>query len=203
MVVVWENFTVDATNAILKVSCTGEGNGNPLQYSCLENPVDGGAWWAAVHRVTQSRTQLKRISMHAWVHWRRKWQPTLVFLPGESQGQRSLGGLPSMGLHRVGHDWSDLAAGAAAAFPGCRVNISQWKKWLKCIFCSGQGTHFAGQVIQTVVKTSWASWRLSLFTNVLYCQTKTTEQRNWYMRLNRLLNIIQFSWLFVWHITGF
>ena len=43
----------------------GEGNGNPLQYSCLENPVDRGAWWAAVHRVAQSRTRLKRPSTHA------------------------------------------------------------------------------------------------------------------------------------------
>ena len=43
----------------------GEGNGNPHQYSCLENPVDGGAWWAAVHRVAQSRTRLKRLSMHS------------------------------------------------------------------------------------------------------------------------------------------
>ena len=44
----------------------GEGNGNPLQYSCLENPVDRGATlWAAVHRVAQSRTRLKRLSMHA------------------------------------------------------------------------------------------------------------------------------------------
>ena len=43
----------------------GEGNDNPLQYSCLQNPVDGGAWWAAVHRVAQSRTQLKRLSRHA------------------------------------------------------------------------------------------------------------------------------------------
>ena len=40
----------------------GEGNGNPLQYSCLENPRDGGAWWAAVSGVTQSRTRLKRLS---------------------------------------------------------------------------------------------------------------------------------------------
>ena len=44
------------------VSCTGEGNGNPLQCSCLENPSDGGAWWAAVYGVTQSRTRLKRLS---------------------------------------------------------------------------------------------------------------------------------------------
>ena len=44
------------------LSCTGEGNGNPLQCSCLENPRDGGAWWAAVYGVAQSRTQLKRLS---------------------------------------------------------------------------------------------------------------------------------------------
>ena len=46
----------------------GEGNGNPLQYSCLENPVDRGAWWAAVHRAAQSRTRLKQLSMHACMH---------------------------------------------------------------------------------------------------------------------------------------
>ena len=44
----------------------GEGNGNPLQYSCLENPMDGGAWWASVHGVAQSWTQLKQFSMHAY-----------------------------------------------------------------------------------------------------------------------------------------
>ena len=70
----------------------GEGHGNPLQYSCLENPMDRGAWWAVVQGVTQSRTRLKRLSMHACRHWRRKWHPTPVFVPGESQGQRSLVG---------------------------------------------------------------------------------------------------------------
>ena len=44
------------------LSCTGEGNGNPLQCSCLENPRDGEAWWAAVYGVAQSRTRLKRLS---------------------------------------------------------------------------------------------------------------------------------------------
>ena len=44
------------------LSCIGEGNGNPLQCSCLENPRDGGAWWAAVSGVAQSQTQLKRLS---------------------------------------------------------------------------------------------------------------------------------------------
>ena len=44
------------------LSCIGEGNGNPLQCSCLENPRDGGAWWAAVYGVAQSRTRLKRLN---------------------------------------------------------------------------------------------------------------------------------------------
>ena len=93
----------------------GEGNRSPLQCSCLENSVDRGAWWAAAHGVAQSRTRLKWLSMHACMHWRRQWHPTLVLLPGESQGRGSLVGcLPSMGSHRVGHDWSDLAAAAVS-----------------------------------------------------------------------------------------
>ena len=46
----------------------GGEHGNPLQYFCLENPMDRGAWWAAVHRVTKNWTQLKRLSMHANIH---------------------------------------------------------------------------------------------------------------------------------------
>ena len=68
----------------------GEGSGTLLQYSCLENPMDGGAWWAAVHGVTKSWTQLTSLSLFTFMHWRRKWQPTPVFLPGESQGRGSL-----------------------------------------------------------------------------------------------------------------
>ena len=44
---------------------TGEGNGNPLQYSCLENPMDKGAWWATVHSVGKSQTPLKQLNIHA------------------------------------------------------------------------------------------------------------------------------------------
>ena len=62
----------------------------PLQYSSLENPMDGGAWWAAVHGVTKSWTRLSDFTLlFTFMHWRRKWQPTPVFLPGESQGQRA------------------------------------------------------------------------------------------------------------------
>ena len=60
----WGRKELDTTERLLyfSLSCIGEGNGNPLQCSCLENPSDGGAWWAAVYGVTQSWTRLKRLS---------------------------------------------------------------------------------------------------------------------------------------------
>ena len=82
-----------------------EGSGIPPQYPCLENPIEGGAWWATVHGVAKSRTQLsdftftfhfdaleKEMATHSSVlAWR---------IPGTGEP----GGLPSMGLHRVGHE---------------------------------------------------------------------------------------------------
>ena len=88
----WEALLDSASRVrykLLVAAVTGEGNGTPLQYSCLENPMDRGAWWAAVHGVAKSRT---RLSDFTFMHWRRKWQPTPVVLPGESQGQGSLVG---------------------------------------------------------------------------------------------------------------
>ena len=68
-----------------------EGNGTLLQYFCLENPMDGGAWWAAVHGVARiGHDWATSLSLFTFMHWRRKWQPTPVFLPGESQGRESL-----------------------------------------------------------------------------------------------------------------
>ena len=58
----WESDTTERFHFQFSLSCIGEGNGNPLQCSCLENPRDGGAWWAAVYGVAQSRTRLKRLS---------------------------------------------------------------------------------------------------------------------------------------------
>ena len=57
-----ESDTTDRLHFCFSLSCIGEGNGNPLQCSCLENPRDGGAWWAATYGVAQSRTQLKRLN---------------------------------------------------------------------------------------------------------------------------------------------
>ena len=71
----------------------GEGNGTPLQHSCLENPMDGGA--GRLQSMGSLRVQhdwATSLSLFTFMHWRRKWQPTPVFLPGESQGWGSLVG---------------------------------------------------------------------------------------------------------------
>ena len=69
-----------------------EGNGSPLQYSCLENPMGGEAWWAAVHGVARRRTQLSDFIF------------TFHFHTLEKEMAGEPGGLPSMGSHIVGHD---------------------------------------------------------------------------------------------------
>ena len=101
----------------------GKGNGNPHQYSCLENPTDRGAWWATVRGMQEldMSEQLTHTVIHSglpwWLSgresicnagdmgsipgpgdpWRKKWQPTPVFLPGKSHGQRSLVGYTPQG----------------------------------------------------------------------------------------------------------
>ena len=93
----------------------GEGNGTPLQYSCLENPMDGGAWWAAVHGVAKSRARLSDFTFTFHFHALEKEVAThSSILAWTIPGTGEPDGLPTMGSRRVGHDWSDLAAAAAA-----------------------------------------------------------------------------------------
>ena len=107
------------------LSCIGEGNGNPLQCSCLENPRDRGAWWASVYGVAQSRTRLKRLSSSKkqmvvnlptmWETWVRSLGREHPLEEGTATHSSTLdwripwteepGRLQSVGSQRAGHDW--------------------------------------------------------------------------------------------------
>ena len=86
------------------MSCR-EGDDTPLQYSCLENPMDGGAWWAAVHGVMKSQTRLSNFTFTFHFHALQKEMAThSSVLAWRNPEMAEPGGLPFMGSHRVGHD---------------------------------------------------------------------------------------------------
>ena len=87
------------------VSGIGEGTGTPLQHSCLENPMDEGAWWATVHGVAKSQTRLSDFTFTFHFHALEKEMAThSSALAWRIPGTGEPGGLPSMGSRRVGHD---------------------------------------------------------------------------------------------------
>ena len=105
------------------------GNGTPLQYFCLKNPMDGGAWKAAVHRVAESRTRLSDFTFTFHFHALEKERAThSSVLAWRIPGTGEPGGLSSLGSHRVGHDWSDLAIAIAKNMP--RSRTAMWEKIL-------------------------------------------------------------------------
>ena len=132
-----------------------EGNGTPLQYSCLENPMDRGAWWAAVHGVARSRTRLRDFTFTFHFHALEKKMAThsSVFawrIPGTGEP----GGLSSMGSHRVGHNWSDLAAA---------VSMRPWRrKWQPTpVFLPGEShgqRSLVGTVHGVTKNRTWLKW---------------------------------------------
>ena len=101
------HFTVCKISMTLTTLGTyiGEGNGTPLQYSCLENPMSGGAWKAAVHGVAEGRTRLSNFTFTFHFHaWEKEMATHSSVLAWRIPGTGKPGGLPSMGSHRVGHD---------------------------------------------------------------------------------------------------
>ena len=98
-------LVLQKSSKILLGISLGEGNGTPLQYSCMENPMDGGAWWAAVHGVAKSQTRLSDFTFTFQVHALEKEMAThSSVLAWRIPGTAEPGGLPSMGSHRVGHE---------------------------------------------------------------------------------------------------
>ena len=146
----------------------GEGNGTPLQYSCLENSMGGGAWWAAVHGVAKSRTRLSDFTFIFHFHALEKEMAThSSVLAWRIPGMGDPGGLPPMGSHRVRHDWSDLAAVAEhLAWPNQSVPDSPDPKWLLIWFPYSKGD-------QTKVVISWFvyRWHITQFKSMHYNKT--------------------------------
>ena len=107
--------TVCNTHRIPLIFYNGEGNGNPLQYSCLENPLNRGAYrLESMGSLRVGQYWASSLSLFTFIHWRRKWQPTPVFLPGESQGWGSLVGCRLWS--RTESDMTGNLAAAAAIF---------------------------------------------------------------------------------------
>ena len=112
------------TTAVISI---GEDNGTSLQYSCLENPMGRGAWWAAVHGVAKSRTRLSDFTFTFLFHALEKEMAThSSVLAWRIPGTAEPGGLMSMVSHRVRHDWSDLAAAAVISIPVGSNSFEQW-----------------------------------------------------------------------------
>ena len=108
------SLNISPHTAMSYFSNYGEGNGTPLQYSCLENPMDGGPWQAAVHGVAKNWTWLSNFTFTFHFYALEKEMAThSSVLAWRIPGMGEPVGLPSMGLHRAGHDWSDLAVAVA------------------------------------------------------------------------------------------
>ena len=125
----WYKFLGEIfSNSYVLCLLNGESNGTPFQYSCLENPMGRGAWWAAVQGVAKSRTQLSDFTFTFHFHALEKEMATRSsVLAWRIPGTGEPGGLLSIRSHRVGHDWSDLAAAAAAGKK--LIPLKVWEGW--------------------------------------------------------------------------
>ena len=144
-------------------------------YSCLENSMDGGAWWAAVHGVAKSQTRLRDFTFTFHFHALEKEMAThSSVLAWRLPGTGEPGGLPSMGSNRVGHDWSDLAAAASGKSTASRalLGLMLWRLdggGSKVVIT---GSHTTGRAQETLSlrKLSWC------LTYHIHCAAKTSGQ---------------------------
>ena len=147
----------------------GEGNSTPLQYSCPENPMDGGAWWAAVHGIAKSQTRLSDFTFPFHFHALEKAMAThSSVLAWRIPGTGEPGGLLSLGSHRVGHDWSDLAAAAVDisfrflfyyhAIPTCfKKEICLHGNWVLVLGHQEDFFSYPSEILHNLLPYAWNS----------------------------------------------
>ena len=139
----WAHRALDLMTKLMRWASAqvGEGNGTPLQHSYLENPMDGGAWWAAVHGVARSRTWLSDTMFTFHFHALEKEMAThSSVLAWRIPGMGEPGGLPFLGSLRVGFDWSDFAAAAAVPRSGTRQVLGEKTRCYELLKSRGTGT---------------------------------------------------------------
>ena len=138
-----------------------EGNGTPLQYSCLENPMDGGAWKAAARGVAEGQTRLSNFPFTYCFHALEKEMATRSsVLAWRIPGTGEPGGLLSVGSHRVGHDWSDLAAAAEEDRELACLLSTMWRYSKATTLCRHKQNLFQTQ--DWPIPSPWTSQSLEL-----------------------------------------
>ena len=141
---------------MLKHTLVGEGNGTPLQHSCLKNPMGRGAWWAAVHGVAKSRTWLSEFTFTFHFHALEKEMATYsTVLAWRIPGMAETGGLPSMGSHRVGGDWSDLAAAAHTGKVMLKILQARLQQYMHCELPDVQAGFRKGRGSRNQIANIW------------------------------------------------
>ena len=164
-----------------------EGNGTPLQYSCLENPMDGGAWWAAVHGVAEGWALLSDFTFNFHFHaWEKEMATHSSVLAWRISGTREPGGLLSLGSHRVRHNWSDLAAAAALWMLEC-VFLFQLTFW--CFLKIYPGMELLNRLFVIFL----VFWRTSILFSAVEAPIYILSNSAWGFPLNR--NYFE-SWIF-------
>ena len=186
------------------IHLTGEGNGTPLQCSCLENPMDRGAWWAAVHGVTKSRTRLNDFTFTFHFHALEKEMAThSSVLAWRIPGTGEPGGLPSI----VWHDWSDLAA-ASIHLTGQhdhKHKQERWHKYISANICRRGAWHLHTQQRQNYF-SPWVALKNSFFF-FSWKSDHCCERTKWWQeraphRMTSWARVLQVLGEPKWHLGG-
>ena len=153
---------------------------HPLQYSCLQNPMDRGPWYAAVHGVPRSRTWLSDFTFTFHFHALEKEMAAhFSVLAWRIPWTEEPGGLPSMGSHRVGHDWSNLAAAAADRY----IHVYAVYTGYMCVYI-----YNLTDILANKYNSSWSTYSASIGNLPFKASVKVQDLKIPTMRFRRCMS---------------